>query len=197
MSYAKAGILMGLLATLCVWVGYGISQMEGGLFGLALGALVNAWLWCRAGDAMLAAYGAREVDEASDPDLVGLLRATAARADLPAPRLYLIDCEQPNAFAVGTTPDSASIALSTGLLEHLSDEELVAVIGHELGHIRARDPLVMIIAATMVGAVLAVGALLAVVGWAERRKGAWALLVLGFTVSLGAILLKLAISREQ
>ena len=98
-------------------------------------------------------HGAQEVDERTAPDLVGMVRELAERAGLPMPRVYLMDNPQPNAFATGRNPEHAAVAVTTGLLDRLSREEVAGVIAHELAHIKNRDTLIMTITATIAGAI--------------------------------------------
>ena len=102
---------------------------------------------------VLSMHGAQEVDERTAPDLVGLVRELAERAGLPMPRVYLMDNPQPNAFATGRNPQNAAVAVTTGLLQRMSREELAGVIAHELAHIKNRDTLIMTITATIAGAI--------------------------------------------
>jgi heat shock protein HtpX len=98
-------------------------------------------------------FNAQEVDEKTAPELVGLVRDLAKRAELPMPRVYVMNNAQPNAFATGRNPTNAAVCASTGLLEALSREELAGVMAHELSHIKNRDTLTMAVAATIGGAV--------------------------------------------
>src|SRR6185295_2036130 len=98
-------------------------------------------------------YGAREVAEHEASDLVGLVRELARRAGIPMPKVYIIDNPQPNAFATGRDPEHGAVAVTTGILERLSREELTGVLAHELAHIKNRDTLTMMITATIAGAI--------------------------------------------
>ena len=98
-------------------------------------------------------FKAQEVDAAAAPELFGLVRDLAARAELPMPRVYVMNNPQPNAFATGRSPSNAALCASTGLLEALDRDELAGVLAHELAHIKNRDTLTMAVAATIGGAV--------------------------------------------
>lgn len=102
---------------------------------------------------VLKMYKARQVSEAESPELYGMVRRLAQKAELPIPKVYIMDQEQPNAFATGRNPNSGAIAVTTGIMRILSREELEGVIGHELAHIMHRDILVGTIAATIAGAI--------------------------------------------
>jgi heat shock protein HtpX len=98
-------------------------------------------------------YGAKQVSEAEAPELYGIVRRLAHRAELPMPKVYIIDQDQPNAFATGRNPKNGAVAVTTGIMRILSREELEGVIGHELAHIKHRDILVSTIAAAIAGAI--------------------------------------------
>src|SRR3546814_18665952 len=98
-------------------------------------------------------YGARGVDARTAPELYGMVKQLALRGDLPMPRVYIIENEQPNAFATGRNPQNAAVAATTGLLRHLSRAEIAGVMAHELAHVKNRDTLTMTITATIAGAI--------------------------------------------
>src|ERR1043166_2656380 len=102
---------------------------------------------------VLSMHGAQEVDARAAPDLYRLVQDLAGRAQLPMPRVFLMDNPQPNAFATGRDPDHAAVAVTTGLLNALTREEVAGVVAHELAHIRNRDTLIMTITATIAGAI--------------------------------------------
>jgi heat shock protein HtpX len=118
---------------------------------MALG--MNALSLWKSDTMVLRMFKAQEVDERTAPGYVELVRDLAERADLPVPRVYIINNPQPNAFATGRSPSRAAVAASTGLLDLLSREELAGVIAHELAHIKNRDTLTMGVAATIGGAI--------------------------------------------
>jgi heat shock protein HtpX len=102
---------------------------------------------------VLSMYGAREVDERAAPELYGLVRQLAANAEIPMPKVFIMDNPQPNAFATGRNPEHGAVAVTTGLLDRLNRDEIAGVIAHELGHIKHRDTLTMTITATLAGAI--------------------------------------------
>jgi heat shock protein HtpX len=104
---------------------------------------------------VLRMYNAREVDETSAPQYYGMVRELAERANLPMPRVYLIDEDAPNAFATGRDPQHAAVAATTGILRVLSARELRGVMAHELAHVKHRDILISTVSATMAGAISA------------------------------------------
>jgi heat shock protein HtpX len=114
---------------------------------------MNLFAYWNSDKMVLRMSNAQEVGPNDAPELYGIVQGLAQRAGLPMPRVYLIDEEQPNAFATGRNPENAAVAATTGLLRHLNREEVTGVMAHELSHVRHRDTLIMTIAATLAGAI--------------------------------------------
>ena len=102
---------------------------------------------------VLRVQGAHEIDEQAAPEFYAIVRELAAKAELPMPKVYIMESPQPNAFATGRNPNRAVIAATTGLLELLTREEVAGVLAHELAHVKNRDTLTMTITATIAGAI--------------------------------------------
>jgi heat shock protein HtpX len=157
-SFLMAAFVVVLLGLLGFAIGFALSgEPAGGIaatgIALAIGALSGIGTYF-AGDALvLSVSGAREVDEAAAPQLLNVVREIAIAANVPMPRVYIIDDTAPNAFATGRDPQHASMAITTGLLEKLDREELQGVIGHELSHVRNLDIRFSLIVGVMVGAI--------------------------------------------
>src|SRR5258705_2096086 len=113
---------------------------------------------------VLSMYGAHEVDARTAPELVNIVAALAVRAVLPMPRVFLMDNPQPNAFATGRNPQNAAVAVTTGLVQSLSREELSGGIAHELAHVENHDTLLMTITATIASALSIVAQVRMVLG---------------------------------
>src|SRR6476619_2332943 len=149
---------------------------------------------------VLSVYGAHEVDVRSAPDLHRLVSELAARAGLPMPRVFLMDDPQPNAFATGRNPQNAAVAVTSGLVQSLSREELAGVIAHELAHIRNHDTLLMTITASIAGAISMLAQFGMFFGGHRDNNsgpgiiGSIALMILA---PLGAMLVQMAISRTR
>jgi heat shock protein HtpX len=154
---------------------------------------------------VLKMYGAREVSEAEAPGLYGVVASLAQQAGLPMPRVYIIDQEQPNAFATGRNPEKGAVAVTTGLLQILSREELEGVLAHELAHIKHRDILVGTVAAAIAGAITY---LAQIAQWAmifggrgndEEGEGSSpvAAIVMMIVGPIAALLIQMAISRSR
>jgi heat shock protein HtpX len=201
MNYLKTAVLLAGMTALFCGVGYLIGG-EGGMLLAFLFALgMNAFAYWNSDRMVLSMYNAREVDPHSAPDLYGIVAQLADRAQIPMPRVYIVESDQPNAFATGRSPQHASICATTGLLRHLNTEEIAGVLAHELGHVRNRDTLIMTITATIAGAIsmLANFAFFFRGGNDDRQNPlGWvgALLVM-LLAPLAAMLVQMAISRTR
>jgi len=149
---------------------------------------------------VLRMYNAQEVDEASSPYLFNMVKELAQRAQLPMPRVYIIDEEQPNAFATGRNPDHAAVAATSGILKMLSARELRGVMAHELAHVRNRDILISTISATMAGAISMLANFAMFFGGRDsdgRRGNPIASIAVMILAPLAASLIQMAISRAR
>jgi len=153
MNYTRTAILLAGLTALFMAVGYLLGGPEGMVIAFIVAVAMNLFSYWRSDKLVLSMYGAQEVDDATAPEFVGLVRELSSRAGLPMPRTYLMDNPQPNAFATGRNPEHAAVAATTGLLDMLNPRELAGVIGHELTHVKNRDTLTMTVTATIAGAI--------------------------------------------
>jgi heat shock protein HtpX len=153
MNYVKTAMLLALLTAILVALGAAVGGQAGMVVAFFVALAMNAFSYWNSDKVVLRMYGAREVDEASAPELYGVLRELAQNAGLPMPRVYIMENDQPNAFATGRNPEHAAVCASTGLLRVLNRDELAGVLAHELTHVKNRDTLIMTIAATIGGAV--------------------------------------------
>ncbi|HEY7610578.1 MAG TPA: zinc metalloprotease HtpX [Alphaproteobacteria bacterium] len=153
MSYVKTAILLGVLTAIFVGVGYLIGGQTGMLIAFGLALAMNAFAYWNADKMILSMYHAHEVDRRGAPEFYGVVEELANRAGLPMPRVYVIDEQQPNAFATGRDPNHAAVAATTGLLTMCSREEIAGVMAHELAHVKNRDMLIMTITAVVAGAI--------------------------------------------
>ncbi len=200
----KTGALLAALTAVFVVVGFLIAGRIGMIAALAMAFAINAFAYWFSADLLLRAYGARTVSRASDPRLHGLVAELAGRASLPMPRVYLIDSRQPNAFATGRNPGNAAVAVTTGLVQSLTREELAGVISHELAHVRNYDTLIMTVAATVAGAIATLADPRLVFGSGARGEpgqsegpGLIAGLLLVILAPLAAAMVQMAISRTR
>ena len=153
MNVVKTTILLTAMTMLFMLVGFLLAGQAGMMIALVLAAGMNLFSWWNSGNMVLRMHNATEVTHESAPELVSMVEQLAARADLPMPRVYVLETDQPNAFATGRSPEHAAVAASTGLLNRLTEEEVAAVMAHELAHIKNCDTLTMTITATLAGAI--------------------------------------------
>lgn len=152
-NYARTALLLAVMTAIFVALGAAVGGPAGLVVAFVAALAMNAFSLWKSDTAVLRMFRAQEVSEAAAPDLFGLVRDLANRAQLPMPRVYIMNNPQPNAFATGRNPANSAVCVSTGLLETLSREELAGVIAHELAHVKNRDTLTMAVAATIGGAV--------------------------------------------
>lgn len=153
MNIMRTGLLLAALTALFLAIGYLIGGQSGMVIAFVIAAATNLLAYWNSDKMVLGLYGAREVGRAEAPGLYGIVEQLADRAGIPMPRLYIVDQEQPNAFATGRDPQHAAVCVTTGLLNRVSQEELAGVLAHELGHVKHRDTLTMTVTATIAGAI--------------------------------------------
>jgi heat shock protein HtpX len=149
----KTAVLMAAITALFMAIGALIGGRTGMMFALLLAIGMNFFSYWFSDKLVLKMYNAQEVDETSAPQFYRMVQELAQRAQLPMPRVYLINEDAPNAFATGRNPENAAVAATTGILRALSARELRGVMAHELAHVRHRDILISTISATMAGAI--------------------------------------------
>ncbi len=157
-SFLLALGVVAIFAVLGFAIGYAIVGSPAGAVGvmglaLAVGAISGVGAFFSGDKLVLAVSGAREVDATSAPQLLNVVQELAIAANVPMPKVYIIDDTAPNAFATGRDPQHASLAITSGLLEKLDREELQGVIGHEMSHVRNLDIRFSLIVGVMVGAI--------------------------------------------
>lgn len=152
MNTVKTGILLAGLTALFMAAGFMLGGEFGMLIALAFAVATNFFAYWNSDSIVLRMYNAKEVNAQTSPSFYGIVKQLAARAELPMPRVYIIDNPQPNAFATGRNPENAAVAATTGLLRLLDHEEIAGVMAHELAHVKNRDTLTMTITATIAGA---------------------------------------------
>ncbi len=153
MNTVKTFVLLLTLTLFFVWLGGALGGKTGMTFALIFAGMMNFFAYWFSDRVVLAMYRAKEVTEAEAPELYSIVRRLAQKANMPMPRVYIIHADQPNAFATGRNPKHAAVAVTTGIMNILSPEELSGVIGHELAHIKHRDILISTVAATIAGAI--------------------------------------------
>jgi heat shock protein HtpX len=199
MNIARTGLLLAALTALFLVVGYLLGGRSGAVIALAIAIATNVFAWWRSDSMVLRMHDARPVTRASAPELHALVQELAQRAQLPLPAIYLIETDQPNAFATGRDPYHSAVAVTRRLMQSLSREELAGVIAHELAHIRNRDTLTMTIAATIAGAIGFLGNFAFFFGGSRdgERPNPIAAILIMLLAPLAASLVQMAISRTR
>mgnify|MGYP005809817137 CR=1 FL=1 len=199
-NWLKTSILMAGILALFGVIGALLGGAQGMLLALLLGGAMNVFSYWFSDKMVLRMYNAQEVDETSSPYLYNMIRELAQRAQLPMPRVYLIDEAQPNAFATGRDPAHAAVAATSGIVKLLSARELRGVMAHELAHVKHRDILISTISATMAGAISALANFAMFFGQRDssgRPTNPLAGLLVAILAPLAASLIQMAISRAR
>jgi heat shock protein HtpX len=200
MNFLRTAILLAGLTALFMGVGYLIGGQAGMLLALLFAGGMNLFAYWNSDRMVLSMHGAQEVDEHTAPDLYRIVRDLARRAELPMPRVYLMDNPQPNAFATGRDPEHSAVAVTTGLLQTLSREEAAGVVAHELAHIKNRDTLTMTITATIAGAISMLAQFGMFFGGNRDNNHGFGIigtLAMVILAPLAAMLVQMAISRTR
>jgi len=198
MSYVKTAILLAGLTGLFLAVGFMIGGEAGMLIALVIAIGMNFFAYWNSDSMLLRMYGARQVDRQSAPQLYGIVERLAENAGLPMPKVFLIENDQPNAFATGRNPDNAAVAATTGLLRRLNWEEVAGVMAHELAHVKSRDTLIMTITATIAGAISMLANFALFFGGSRNNPlGIVGVILVMILAPLGAMLVQMAISRSR
>jgi len=196
----KTAVLMAAITALFMAIGAFIGGRAGMMFALLLAVGMNFFSYWFSDKLVLKMYNAQEVDETSAPQFYRMVQELAQRAQLPMPRVYLINEEAPNAFATGRNPEHAAVAATTGILRALSERELRGVMAHELAHVRHRDILISTVSATMAGAISMLANFAMFFGGRDsegRAHNPIAGLLVMLLAPLAASLIQMAISRAR
>jgi heat shock protein HtpX len=204
MNTMKTMVLMVALTLMMVFFGGLMGGKTGMTVALIMAFGMNFVTYWFSDKIVLKMYGAQPVTEAEAPELYRMIEKLAQRASLPMPRLYVIDGDQPNAFATGRNPEHGVVAVTTGIMQILSREELEGVLAHELAHIKHRDILIGTVAASFAGAI---SYLAQMAQWAmifggrsddEGEGGSFlSSLVMMIVGPLAAVIIQMAISRSR
>ncbi|WP_284615728.1 zinc metalloprotease HtpX [Aquabacterium humicola] len=196
----KTAILMAAITALFMLMGQWMGGRAGMMLALVVALGMNFFSYWFSDKIVLRMYNAREVDDQTAPQFVGMVRELAQRANLPMPRVYIIDEEAPNAFATGRNPSNAAVAATTGILRALSPRELRGVMAHELAHVKHRDILISTISATMAGAIGMLANFAMVFGGRDgegRPANPLVGLLVAILAPIAAGLIQMAISRAR
>jgi heat shock protein HtpX len=196
----KTAILMAAITALFMALGSLLGGQQGMMIALVVAVGMNFFSYWFSDKMVLKMYNAQEVDEASAPQFYRMVRELAQRAEVPMPKVYLINEDAPNAFATGRNPEHAAVAATTGILQVLSERELRGVMAHELAHVKHRDILISTVSATMAGAISMLANFALVFG-GRNSEGRPANPIVGMLVMLlaplAASLIQMAISRAR
>ncbi len=199
-------MLLTTLTVLFVFIGSLIGGQQGMIIAFFFAVAMNFFSYWFSDKVVLKMYRAKEVDESTAPRLYGQVHILSLQAELPMPRVYIIPSDSPNAFATGRNPSHAAVAVTEGILDLLSTDELDGVIAHELAHVKNRDILIQSIAATIAGAIsmLAMmarfGAMFGGYGGRDDRGsggGIIGLLATAIVAPIAAMFVQMAISRAR
>lgn len=205
MNGLKTTLLLVGLTVLFVWIGFALGGQRGMMIAFMFALLMNFISYWFSDKIVLKMYGARQVDEATAPELWGVVRTVATAAGIPMPKVYIIPKDTPNAFATGRNPQHAAVAATEGILKLLDRDELEGVMAHEIAHVKHRDTLISTVAATLAGAI---GMLAMMVRWgamfggygsrdSRDNGGIIGLIAMSIVAPLAATLIQMAISRSR
>ncbi|MFH2068853.1 MAG: zinc metalloprotease HtpX [Candidatus Omnitrophota bacterium] len=199
----KTILLLGVLTAILVWVG-GIWGRGTAVIALVVALALNFFAYWFSDKMVLAMYRAREVSPDEAPVLYRSVKDLAMLGNLPMPKVYIYQSDNPNAFATGRDPKHAAVAVSTGILDLLNEQELRGVLAHELSHIKGRDILIATCAATLAAAITFLARMVqwaAIFGGGRNRQGnALSLagtLLMVILAPIAALLVQMAVSRSR
>jgi len=199
MNYLRTAVLLAAMTGLFLAIGFVIGGEAGMAIAFLIALAMNAFAYWNSDKMVLRMYGAREVGPSEAPEYYGIIQRLVQNAGLPMPKVYIMDNDQPNAFATGRNPENAAVAATTGLLRHLSDEEVAGVMAHELAHVRNRDTLIMTVTATIAGAISMLATFALFFGGRSRNNplGIVGAILIMILAPLAAALVQMAISRTR
>ena len=196
----KTAVLMAAITALFMAIGSLIGGQTGMMVALIVALGMNFFSYWFSDKLVLKMYNAQQVDESSAPQFYRMVSELAQRAQLPMPKVYLINEDAPNAFATGRNPANAAVAATTGILRVLSERELRGVMAHELAHVRHRDILISTVSATMAGAISMLANFAMFFGGRDsegRSHNPIVGLLVMFLAPIAASLIQMAISRAR
>jgi heat shock protein HtpX len=195
MNILKTALLLAAMTALFGWMGWALGGESGMLIALGFAAVMNIGSFWFSDKIVLKMYGAKEITYGP---LYTMTQDLVRKANMPMPKVYIIDNPQPNAFATGRSPSHAAVAVNTGLMDILTERELAGVVAHELAHIKNRDTLIMTVTATIAGAISMLANFAMFFGGNNGRGGnAIIALVVMILAPIAAMLVQMAISRTR
>lgn len=201
-NWLKTSILMAAITALFMMVGGALGGSSGMMMALLFAGGMNIYAYWFSDKAVLKMYGAVEItpENTQFRNYYSMVKALAEKAELPMPKVYVINESQPNAFATGRNPENAAVAATAGIMQILSERELRGVMAHELAHVKNRDTLISTISATVAGAISALAQFGMFFGGSRDGEGnshPFVGLIMMFLAPLAASLIQMAISRAR
>lgn len=195
-------VLLAGMTALFMVVGYFIGGQSGMLIALAFAGVTNLFAYWNSDKMVLRMQNAVPVERSRAPELYEMVDVLSQRAGIPTPAVYVIETDQPNAFATGRDPNNAAVAVSSGLLRQLDTREVAGVVAHELAHIKNRDTLTMTITATLAGAISALAQFGLFFGGGNSNNrdnplGGVGTLLMVFLAPMAAMMVQMAVSRTR
>ncbi len=200
MEVVKTVVLLMLLTLMFVWVGGMMGGVQGMMIAFVMAGVMNFVSYFYSDTLVLKRYHAVEVGPKEALGLYTIVERLAQKANVPMPKVYIIPESVPNAFATGRNPSHAAVAVTEGLLELLDEDEVEAVLAHELSHVRHYDILVGTVAATIAGAIGMIANMMqfgAIAGSDRNRPNPIVMIALAIILPLGASVIQMAISRNR
>lgn len=192
----KTAMLMAGLTALFMGAGWLLGGSTGVVLAFLFAAGTNLFAWWNSDTMVLRMHGARPAT--GEDGLTRMVADLATRAEMPVPAVYILETDQPNAFATGRSPERGAVAVTRGLLQRLGPEEIAAVVAHELAHIRNRDTLIMTVTATFAGALsMLANFALFFGGRRDSPLGIVGVIAMMVVAPLAAVLVQMAISRTR
>lgn len=198
-SVLKTTLLLALMTGMFMGVGYLIGGQQGMMIALGLGLMMNFASYWWSDKMVLRMQGAKQLDIAAYPQVERIVRELATRDQLPMPKLFFVDTPVPNAFATGRNARHAVVAVTRGIMEILSEQELKAVLAHELGHVKNNDMLVSTVAASIGGAISYLAQMAFFFGGNDEEGGGNPIAALAamLLAPVAAMIIQMAISRSR
>jgi heat shock protein HtpX len=202
-NWVKTFMLMAGITALFGAVGAALGGGTGMLMALCLAGAMNVYAYWFSDKAVLKMYGAVQVNPENNygdgqfRHYYTMVKELAENAGLPMPKVYVINENQPNAFATGRNPENAAVAATVGIMQILSDRELRGVMAHELAHVKHRDTLISTISATMAGAISSIAQFGMFFGGRERGVHPAVAILIMLLAPIAAMLIQMAISRAR
>lgn len=201
----RTTILLTLMTVFIMMIGKVLGGSQGMVIALIFAGGMNFFSYWYSDKIVLKMYKATEITPSQAPEIYGIVKELAERANLPMPKVFMIPQESPNAFATGRNPENAVVAVTEGLVRMMDRQELAGVIAHELGHVKNRDILIGTIAATMAGAIMMLASMArwsAIFGGFrndgdDEGGGAFGMIIMSIIAPIAATLIQMAVSRSR